>query len=55
MARCYVSECIAEYCSSENETFCSECGENMYIQEDGSTIVECSGCGNTLDMEQDDE
>ena len=51
MDRCYVSECIAEYCGNNGETFCPECKGNMYIQEDDSSVVECECCGHTIDME----
>lgn len=52
MSYCHVSSQIAKHCSNEGETFCPECGANMYIQEDDSTVVECSECKNTIDMDE---
>ena len=57
MSRCDVSEQIAKHCSNDNETFCPECGENMYVKGDGGSIVECSAseCDHEIDMEPGEE
>ena len=46
MARCYVSEQIAAYCSQEGEAECPECGSSMTYDDDGD--LACDECDNVI-------
>ena len=56
MSYCHVSAQIAKHCSNDGEVFCQECGENMYLIADNSTIVRCANdsCASELDMQPDE-
>ena len=49
---CYISNQIADYCST-TESYCPECGANMYI-ELGETDLVCSECDCTIDTLEDE-
>ncbi|MFK5949958.1 MAG: hypothetical protein QM500_14440 [Methylococcales bacterium] len=46
MSNCHVSNQIAEHCNEE-ESYCPECGGNMYENDYDIDLFECSECEHT--------
>jgi len=50
---CYINDQVSNHCNAD-ESFCIDCGGNMYFDDFDVTLLVCESCSNEIDTSRDE-